>query len=79
MSKTVDQERADIAAEDANLRLEKLLLELLVVVRNRARGQPTSITAEAVGRGERTVRRRYNILEEMLERISRKGIRKSQW
>lgn len=82
MSETTDRERAEIRAEERNARLEKFLLELLTVVRSRARNQPSTVIATLIDRSERTVRNRYGTLDELddvLTELERKGIKKSQY
>lgn len=82
MSATTDRERAEIRAEEKNARLEKFLLELLAVVRSRARRQPSTAIAALIDRGERTVYRRFgtlNELEGVIEGLERKGIKKSEY
>lgn len=78
MSKTVDQERADIAAEEENLRLERLLLELLAVVKARARRQPAQSVAAQLSRSPRTITNRQQFLLGLLDTMKRKGFRRAQ-
>lgn len=82
MSETSDRERAEIRNEERNVRLEKFLLELLTVVRSRARNQPSAVIAGIIERSERTVRNRYQTLDgldDVLLELERKGIKKSQY
>lgn len=74
MSALVDQQRKEDARASRDARIEALLLELLATVRAR-RELTWSAVAERTGRCERTSRRRQQLLNELLERISKKGIR----
>lgn len=78
MSKAVDAERAQDAADAESIRLEGFLLELLTVVRARRRDVTQAVVAEQLDRCERTVRQRERMLDELLRTMKRKGFRRTQ-
>lgn len=75
MSRTVDLQRAAESEVERNLRAERVLLELLVIVRARREKASAVVVAERIQRHRNTVSNRARTLIEMLELIERKGLR----
>lgn len=74
MSKAADAERILAAAEERSHRTEKVLLELLLVVRARREGLTVDVIQERIGRCRQTIFNRLQTLDEMLELVERKGL-----